>query len=190
MNLLFRMLYVWIVALFRKKLHLPQDESVLGFRVLPNDLDTNLHMNNGRYLTIMDLGRLDLILRSGVFNMMVKGKAVPILSAATIRYRLPLDPFQHYKLHTKLIWWDEKWAYIEQRFIIAKGERAGAVAAIGLVKGNFYNKKRKQVVPIEKLLDAIDKDHGDRPAMPAHLQSWIEAEDQLRMVTAPRENAD
>tara|TARA_Y100001001_G_C7952729_1_gene289614 strand:+ start:410 stop:982 length:573 start_codon:yes stop_codon:yes gene_type:complete len=188
MNLLFRMIYVWVLSLFRKRLHLPNDASVIGLRVLPNDLDTNLHMNNGRYLTIMDLGRLDLILRTGLLDMMIKGKAVPILSAATIRYRLPLDPFQHYKLHTKLIWWDDKWAYIEQRFIYAKGERAGAVAAIGLVKGNFYNKKRKEIVPIENLLDAIDKNHGDRPEMPAHLKSWIEAEDQLRMATARNEN--
>ena len=30
-------------------------------RVWPNDLDTNAHMNNGRYLTLMDLGRFDLM---------------------------------------------------------------------------------------------------------------------------------
>ena len=40
----------------------------LPLRVLPNDLDTNLHLNNGRYLTLMDLGRVDLMLRMGVMG--------------------------------------------------------------------------------------------------------------------------
>mgnify|MGYP003290859366 CR=1 FL=1 len=35
------------------------DDSRVCFRVLPNDCDVNLHMNNGRYWTIMDLGRAD-----------------------------------------------------------------------------------------------------------------------------------
>jgi acyl-CoA thioesterase FadM len=39
-------------------------ESVVRFRVWPGDLDFNLHMNNGRYLTLMGLGRLDLMARA------------------------------------------------------------------------------------------------------------------------------
>ena len=44
----------------------PLDESVIHARVLPTDLDLNLHLNNGRALTLMDLGRVDLMLRMGV----------------------------------------------------------------------------------------------------------------------------
>ena len=34
-------------------------------RVLPNNLDINGHMNNGRYLTIVDLALFTLFIRSG-----------------------------------------------------------------------------------------------------------------------------
>ena len=103
MNLIFRALWVFILSFFRRRLRLPEEESVLDMHVWPTDLDTNFHMNNGRYLTIMDLGRLDMILRSGLLKMAMKQKAVPILSSATIRYRLSLDPFQPYKLVSKII---------------------------------------------------------------------------------------
>jgi hypothetical protein len=52
MNLILRMIKVLVAALFGQPLGI-LDSSVLTFRVWPNDLDINLHMNNGRYLTIM-----------------------------------------------------------------------------------------------------------------------------------------
>ena len=55
MNLILRMIKVLVAALFGQRLGV-LDSSILTFRVWPNDLDINLHMNNGRYLTIMDLG--------------------------------------------------------------------------------------------------------------------------------------
>lgn len=70
MNLIFRLAKVLITAFFRDRLSL-LDESVLEFRVLPTDLDVNLHMNNARYLSVMDLGRLDLLVRAGLFATLV-----------------------------------------------------------------------------------------------------------------------
>ena len=66
MNLWLRILFLLLATPFRPKLEPPFGVSRLTFDVWPNDLDTNLHMNNGRYLTIMDLGRLDLTLRMGL----------------------------------------------------------------------------------------------------------------------------
>ncbi len=40
----------------------------MTFRVLPTDLDVLGHMNNGVYLSIMDLGRMDLLQRSGIWS--------------------------------------------------------------------------------------------------------------------------
>ncbi len=65
MNLFFRLLRLLLTARWRGRLG-PLDESVLKLRVWPVDLDVNLHMNNGRYLSVMDLGRVDVILRTGL----------------------------------------------------------------------------------------------------------------------------
>jgi acyl-CoA thioesterase FadM len=183
MNLIFRVLYVFILSLFRPKLRLPEEETHLDLMVLPNDLDSNFHMNNGRYLTIMDLGRLDMILRSGFLKVMRQEKAVPILASAAIRYRLSLDPWMSYRLSSKIIWWDEKWLYIEQRFIINKGDKAGAVAAIALVKGNFYSRRDKAVIPTTQIIQSIHPEPLSIPECPTHLKKWIETDQEMRNLT-------
>ena len=68
MNLYLRLISVLWSALFRRRNIAALETAVLEFRVLPNDLDPNWHMNNGRYLTIMDLGRFDMTLHSGLIR--------------------------------------------------------------------------------------------------------------------------
>ena len=182
MNLYIRVLLVFIRSFLGPRIYGIFDGSRLRLRVLPNDLDFNGHMNNGRYLTIMDLGRFDLILRNGLMALMLKQKSVPILGAVKIRYRLPLMPFQPFDLETRVVAWDEKWIFIEQRFVIVSGEKAGAVAAIAVLKGSFYDKRRKQTVPTAELLTAL-KWTGAPPELPPHIRKWQEAEDLLREIT-------
>ena len=183
MNLYFRVLWVLLSSFFKPKIVSILETSVLKSRVLPNDLDFNMHMNNGRYLTIMDLGRFDLVLRAGLLQIMLKQKSVPILGAATVRYRLPLDPFQSYELHTRIVAWDSKWAYMEQRFIIAdNGPKHGAIAAIALVKGSFYDQKNRKTVPTKDVLELAGLS-VESPIIPEHIAEWQKAENFLRDVT-------
>ncbi len=179
MNLYFRFLLTLIASLFKPRIVSIMETSVLKFRVWPNDLDFNMHMNNGRYLTVMDLGRLDLILRSGLIKAMLKQKSVPVLGASTIRYRIPLNPFQEYELQTKMVCWDEKWAYMEQRFVIAKGDKAGAIAAVALVKGSFFDQKARKTVPTSDVI-ALGNMKDVSPPMPIHVAEWIRSEEHLK----------
>ena len=106
MNLWLRLIWLVLSAPRRPQLVLPGTGSVLHFRVWPHDLDLSLHMNNGRYLTLMDLGRLDIMLGSGLWRAVMLHKWTPIASAITIRYRRELRPFQKFRLETRLINWD------------------------------------------------------------------------------------
>jgi len=68
-HLIFRTFLVW---LRRNGPRLdPHEVGRLTFRVLPTDLDVLGHMNNGVYLSIMDLGRMDLLQRSGVWSRLL-----------------------------------------------------------------------------------------------------------------------
>ncbi len=183
MSLFFRTLWVYILSFFRPRITDLLGVSTVDFVVLPNDLDTNIHMNNGRYLTIMDLGRFDLVLRSGILKYMMKQKSMPVLAAAQVRWRLSLEPFQKYTLETRVLCWDDKWVYMEQRFVIRGGKKHGAVAAIGLVKGSFYSNIKKETVPTREILEVLNMPHIS-PAMPDHVRAWQEAEEALRAVTA------
>ncbi|MGB8817535.1 MAG: thioesterase family protein, partial [Rhizobiaceae bacterium] len=68
MNLIFRMFLTLFFAKRASRL-MPLDMAHKPMRVLPNDLDVQMHMNNGRFLSIMDLGRLDLIVRLGFWKV-------------------------------------------------------------------------------------------------------------------------
>jgi acyl-CoA thioesterase FadM len=183
MNLYLRVLIVLFRAWCGERITDITKPFCVRLRVYPNDLDSNLHMNNGRYLTVMDLGRLNLILRTGLWRLITKKKYAPVLAAAQIRYRLPLMPFHLFDLETHVLCWDEKWIFMEQRFLHVKGPKAGVVAAIALVKGSFYDPECKATVPTSEILDAMGHNQ-DSPSMPAYLADWIHAEDALRDVTA------
>ncbi|MGD9171509.1 MAG: thioesterase family protein, partial [Candidatus Thiodiazotropha sp.] len=120
MNLLLRFLKVFLTALLRPRMGL-LESSTLSFRVLPTDLDFNLHMNNARYLSFMDLGRTDLLVRAGMLGLVSRKRWKPVTGSIDIKYRRSLMPFQRFKLYTRVLCWDEKWLYLEQRLESARG---------------------------------------------------------------------
>lgn len=125
MSLFLRLFWVLWCATRKSKLR-PLDHSIVHFRVWPTDLDLNRHMNNGRYLTIMDLGRLDLLARTGLVRLARINKWVPIVGFVSVRFRRPLHLFQAYELHTWITHWDEKWFYVRQEFRIGQQIYASA----------------------------------------------------------------
>ncbi len=193
MNLYFRLLWVILSSFFKARIENVVAPNHLNLRVFPTDLDTNMHMNNGRYLTVMDLGRLDFILRTGVLRAAIKMKAIPVLSAAQIRYRIPLHFWERYTLETQMVCWDEKWVYMEQKFIVRDGKKAGQVAAIALLKGAFYSRINRETVPTAEILQAVGMDEQS-PVFPDHVLQWHDAEkglrDYVRQPQFPDKNSD
>ena len=102
---------------------------------MPNDLDVNLHMNNGRYLTLMDLGRLDFIIGSGLAREVLRRGWKPVLGGAYITYRRELRVFQRFRLETRILGWEGRWFYLGQQFF--DGDK---LAADGVVKALFVGK--------------------------------------------------
>lgn len=171
MNLLFRFLLILLISLFRHRHSGPLDASCITLRVWPNDVDFHGHMNNGRYLSLMDFGRLDLIARLGMLRVIIRRGWFPVVGSAIIRFRRSLTPFQKYELVSRIVCWDEKWFYIEQQF-----KRNGDLAAIGMVKGMF--RKGTKNVPPAEVLAAIQADILS-PEMPQAIRIWLESEKLL-----------
>lgn len=167
MNLLFRFLWTLLTARRRGRIG-PLDEARLRLRVLPTDLDVNLHMNNGRYLSIMDLGRMDYVARLGLFGIMLRNRWRPLVGSATVRYRRPLQPFQRYELVTRTLCWDDKWIYLEQRF-----ERRGELVAQAFVKVLFGTAGR--TLRSREILKALGQEMRS-PHMPPHIEALRLAE--------------
>jgi acyl-CoA thioesterase FadM len=92
------------------------EETRLHMRVQLRDCDFNLHVNNGRYLSLMDLGRTDAIGRARLFPVMRAHKWHPVAGGVTIRFRRELRYRSRYVLRTRCVGWDEGWWYFEQVF--------------------------------------------------------------------------
>lgn len=179
MNLYIRLLYMLIASFFKPKIANALNETSLTFWVLPNDLDLNGHMNNGRYPTIMDIGRMDFVLRLGLAGYVIKNGYIPVLASLKMRFRLPLLPFQKYLLQTRIVCWDDKWVFMEHRFVIAGGKKDGAIAAVGIVKGSFFSKKTRGTIPTGDIMKAVGLTQ-ESPAIPAYIEHWQQAEETLR----------
>lgn len=140
-------------------------ESRLRFRVWPGDLDFFGHMNNGRYLSLMDSGRWDIMGRLGLIPILRRRRCITVLGAATIQYRRPLAPFQEFLLVSRVVGWDEKWFYVEQRF-----ESQGKTVAVSHVRGLF--RERGRSVATSEVLSWAGVERP-APAMPQAVASWI-----------------
>lgn len=146
MNLWLRLLRVWLGTLGAPKLGV-LGESVLKLRVTPGDLDLYGHMNNARYLAIMDLGRIDLIWRTGMGRVAKEKKWFPLVASVHIHYKKSLRPFQAFELHTRILGWDGQWFYLEQHFV-SEGREMARAAVRGVFRGSSS-------IPPQEVLDAL-----------------------------------
>ena len=163
-------LYLRLFLLLFRLIGLPRkglfEESRLAFRVLPNDCDINLHMNNGRYLSFMDLGRVHLVAQIGLLRVILGKRWRAALGAAEINFIRALAPLQKFDLVTRLVTWDEKYAYMEQRF-----ESGGVLCAHAYVKGLFLDANGK--VPNSTVVAELGYTR-EPPPMPEELRLWAE----------------
>ena len=167
MNLLLRCLWIYLLSLFQKKKHF-LETSKLSLSVLLNDLDVYWHLNNGRYLNFMDLGRFDLILRSDLKKIAFQNQWNPIVASSFMRYRRPLHLFENFELQTRIVGWNQKWFFLAQRFL-----RGGQVHARGFIKGLFVGPEGS--VPCEDVISALGHKEPS-PPLPRALNLWLEAE--------------
>lgn len=168
MNLYFRLFIFIIKAIFTKKRVDILDEIITPMRVLPNDLDINMHMNNGRYLTVMDFGRFDYLIYTGMLGLCLKRKWSPILGSAYIQYKKPLLLWQKYTIVTKVECWDDKWFVMSQHF-----KYNGNTMAIAYVRGLFRGKKGNIKPP--QLFKALhpELEMVQSPTPSIEVQTWL-----------------
>ena len=167
MNLLFRLLYMLIVMRFRPPLTM-MDKSLTPFRVWFTDLDLLRHMNNGKYFSLMDLARVDLMTRAGALRILDTNRIYPVLAAETMVFRKSLRLFNAFEIQTQILGWDEKDFYLEQHFI-----RKGEIYARALVKARMLSRDGGKVstADILKILNVTTPS----PAFPEHLQIWLQS---------------
>ena len=162
--MIFRTMLHAIISRFGPRLH-HWDVARTRYRVLPTDLDILKHMNNGVYLSIADIGRFDLLQRNGVWAIF-KGRGwYPVVASETISFRKSLELWQPFVVESRILGFDEKAVYVEQRFTVD-----GEIYTQAFIRGRFL-KRGGGVVSIPELLDAVGPAPTD-VTVPEWLRHW------------------
>lgn len=171
MNLYFRLVLTVVRAWFERKMS-TRDACHQRFRVWPSDIDAFGHMNNGRYLQIMDLARMRWLVRTGTVRVIRRQRWSVALGGNLIRYRRPLRFGARYRVSTRLVCWDDLWFYLEHVFL----DRAGRRIAVGLSRAAFRG--GGGWIPTDTVMREVENGIPS-PPMPAYLATWLTAEDAM-----------
>jgi acyl-CoA thioesterase FadM len=137
----------------------------ITMRVMPNDLDLLRHVNNGIYLSLMDLGRMDLMIRTGKWQELGRRGWYPVAASVTVTYRRSLRLWEKYTLETRMIGFDEKAMYVEQRFV-----RDNEVYVNAIMRARFL-KRSGGTVTIAELGELAGIDPTTMP-IPEWIAAW------------------
>lgn len=140
------------------------------FRIWPWDIDPFFELNNGRVLTLMDLGRFGTLQRLGVPQRLKELGWYGTVAGSTVRYRRRITVFQKLELRTRIVGWDERFIYFEQAIWRRSECCAHAMIRVALTEG-------KGIVPTSKVAAAFGFP-ADSPEMPTWVLAWAEAETQ------------
>ena len=149
-------MYVWarlvahgLAAQRRPRLPVPFGTSVLTFRAWPADCDTNGHVNNGRYGMIADIGRYDLLVRTGIWRALRKAGLAPMMGGGAIAFRREVRLWRRFQLATRLLTWQGTRLVCEQRFELPGSSGEAETAVLFITASGFYDSRARRFEPID-----------------------------------------
>ncbi|SHG72945.1 thioesterase family protein [Massilia sp. CF038] len=170
MNLWFRLIWMLLTVRWRSKVSI-FESAALTMTVMPTDLDFNGHVNNGRYLTLADVARMDYIVRSGTARVALALRARPIVGDAVAKFRRDLKLFQRFKVESRSLGWNARWSFLEHRFM-----REGRVLGVVVIRGMLVNKDGPIAPPDLARHLGVER---ESPAVPPWVLQWSDSCDML-----------
>ena len=115
----------------------------------PWDLDVWLELNNGRTLTIFDLGRVPLVRRVGLHGILKKNNWSFTVAGSSIRYQRKISVFDKLKMHSRIIGWDNRFLYVTQTILRSGTPTTNVLIRVAIVSS-------QGIVSPEKVIHALD----------------------------------
>jgi acyl-CoA thioesterase FadM len=122
-----------------------------------------LELNNGRTLTLYDLGRLPFAMRTGLVAAMRREHWGFATLGVSVRYRHSVRVFDRLTMLTSVLGWDERFLYLDQS--LWRGAECCNQMLMRCVVTS-----RAGLVPTERVAEAI----GVKPTSP-RLPEWVTA---------------
>ncbi|NUB44868.1 acyl-CoA thioesterase [Fertoebacter nigrum] len=131
----------------------------------PQDIDPWRELNNGRTLTLYDLGRIPLGQRTGLHAVTkANGWGIAVAGNST-RYRRRVRLFDRIEMHSRCIGWDQRFLYMEQSMWKGAECTSHMLLRSAVTSG-------AGIVPPERVLAAMGQP-VQSPVLPDWVQAWI-----------------
>lgn len=134
-------------------------ESRLSFRCLPSDIDTNLHLNNARYMMLADVGRIDIFNRSGMIKLARAQGWAPMLGGLQSVFVREIKLWKRFELVSTLETWAGTQVIGRHRFVL----EGDVTAAIVMTTGGVYDLRNRRFVEISDMVEMLGSDTTPRP---------------------------
>ena len=148
----------------------PLDAHVSTHRVWPWDLDPWWELNNGRTLTLYDLGRLPMAIRLGITDTLRAQGWGFTVAGNSVRYRRRIKLFHRFTQVSRTLGWDARFVYMEQSMWIEGDCANHMLLRVAIVGGG-----RKGIITPETFMKALGH-HGPSPELPGWVHAWIAAD--------------
>lgn len=137
----------------------------------PWDLDPWMELNNGRTLTLYDLGRIAMMTRIGVITTVARQGWGLTVAGNTARYRRRVRMFHRVEMHSRLVGWDHRFLYVEQSMW-----RGGE--ALNHILVRLAATCDTGILAPEHLIAAMGHKGMASPTLPDWIRAWIDADAQ------------
>lgn len=146
------------------------DTHISHHRCWPWDLDMMLELNNGRTLTLYDLGRFMAAQRVGLFKALYRKKWSMTMAGSIVRYRRRIRGFEKFEMRSRILCWDDKFLYLEQ----SMWKRDGQCASHVVLRAAITDKNGI----IDPMLAITEMGYGNTTPllMPEWVKVWSRAE--------------
>lgn len=134
----------------------------------PWDLDVFAELNNGRTLTLYDLGRFAFGRRTGLLAMLKRESWGLTVAGSSTRYRRRVRMFDRFEMRTRMVGWDDRFLYLEQSMW-----RSDDCTSHILIRAAVTD--QDGIVSIARILAAWGAP-VTAPALPDWVIAWTEAE--------------
>lgn len=135
------------------------DESRLTFRCLPTDIDTNLHLNNARYMMLADVGRIDIFVRAGLIGLARRHGWAPMMGGLQAVYLREIRLWTRFDVVSTVETWEDTQVIGRHRFVLEDGR----TAALVMTTAGVYNSRARRFVPIDDIVAELGAEIRPRP---------------------------